>query len=379
MRQKPVSHNSRRIVIPNEVRNLFKQKNSILKPRRGGIKRAFQQSIFYLFLTVCLIALPGCKPRPQTPVTIDSGYQVTMGTFARILAVADSEQQARDAIESAFDKIYDIEKRMSDYDPNSLLSKVNREAFKSPVAVDEELFEVLVASVEYSRLSGGAFDITVGPVVQLWRKARQTGVAPSPEQLQRAKESVGYQNLILDAQNKTVRFAKEGMFLDLGGIAKGYAVDKAVEILQKAGLKGGMVDIGGNLRCFGTPGNGAEHWFIGLQDPSSEENILAKLKMDDRAVATSGDYRRFVVIGGQKHSHIIDPATAESAQTLSSVTIIAQSAMQTDALSTAITVLGDKKGMALVESIPDVEAILIPHGENPTFEKTPGADIYIQE
>ncbi|MCI0499567.1 MAG: FAD:protein FMN transferase [Planctomycetales bacterium] len=312
-------------------------------------------------------------------VTLDSGSRITMGTFARIVVVAADPQQARDAMEAALEKIYDIERRMSDYDPNSLLSQVNRRAFEAPVAVDEELFEVLAASVEYSRLSGGAFDVTIGPVVQLWRKAKITGIAPTPEQLQRAKESVGYQNLILDTENHTVKFSKEGMFVDLGGIAKGYAVDKGIEILQKAGVKGGMVDIGGNLRCFGTPANNIPHWFIGLQDPASEENILAKLKLDDRAVATSGDYRRFVVIAGQKHSHIINPATAESAQTLSSVTIIAPTAIATDALSTAVTVMGDKKGMALIESIPGVEAILIPQGENPIFEKTPGADQYIQK
>lgn len=317
----------------------------------------------------------------RTPhvVTIDSGFRQTMGTFAHILVVTDNEPKAHDAIEAAFAEIRDINARMSDYDPNSLLSKVNQQAFAAPIKVDDGLFEVLSASVHYSRLSDGAFDITVGPVVQLWRKAKFTGVAPTPEQLQKAKEAVGYQNLILDSDAKTVRFAKDGMFLDLGGIAKGYAVDRAIAILEKAGLSGGMVDIGGNLRCFGIPANHAQHWFIGLQDPAHEEDILLRLNMDDRAVATSGDYRRFVMINGQKHSHIVNPATADSAQTLSSVTIITAQAMAADALSTAVSVLGDKKGMALIETIPNTEAILIPHANALEFEKTSGADQYIQK
>lgn len=317
--------------------------------------------------------------RTRRVVTVDSGFRQTMGTFAHILVVADNEPKANEAIEAAFAEIRDINARMSDYDPNSLLSKVNQQAFAAPVKVDDGLFEVLIASVRYSRLSDGAFDITVGPVVQLWRKANYSGMAPTPEQLQKAKEAVGYQNLILDTDTKTVRFAKDGMALDLGGIAKGYAVDRAVAILKQAGLSGGMVDIGGNLRCFGIPANHAPHWFIGLQDPAHEEDILLRLNMDDRAVATSGDYRRFVMINGQKHSHIVNPATADSAQTLSSVTIITNDAMAADALSTAVSVLGDKKGMALIETIPNTEAILIPHANAIKFEKTPGADQYIQE
>ena len=331
----------------------------------------------FLFGMCCFINLVGCKPVSLSPVTVDGGYRETMGTFARVVAVADTEQQAHAAIEAAFEKINAIEKCMSDYDPNSLLSKVNQQAYETPVLITDELLAVLCASMECSCISGGAFDITVGPVVQLWRQAKKNGVAPTPEQLEQARQAVGCVNLLINADNKTVRFAKEGMFLDLGGIGKGYAVDRAVDILKQAGLKGGMVDIGGNLRCFGTPANGAQHWLIGLQDPAHDEKILLKLKMDDRAVATSGDYRRFVIIDGQKHSHIINPTTADSAQSLSSVTIIAPTAMAADALSTTVSVMGDKKGMMLIESISDVEGILIPHGPKPVFEKTSAANQYV--
>lgn len=337
------------------------------------------RTIAYTFLTfVVMGGLLWLSVRNRA-VTVDGGFHITMGTFAHILVVAQNQSQADAAIDAAFDTIYDIEHLMSDYDPNSQLSLVNREAFEHPIKVDDGLFEVLTAAKLYSCMSDGAFDVTVGPVVQLWRKAKNDSAAPSPEALAKAKEAVGYENLVLDAENKTVQFTKEGMFLDLGGIAKGYAVDKAIEILKAAGLKGGMVDIGGNLRCFGTPADGKPHWLIGLQDPQTDGEILMTLNMDDRAVATSGDYRRFVVIDDQKHSHIVNPATADSAQDLSSVTIIAPTAMAADALATAVTVMGNEKGLELIEKNEDTEAILISHAEETTFEKTSGVGKYLQK
>jgi len=334
--------------------------------------------IFRSVLAIVIIGLFFWFAPKRQPLTVDGGFHLTMGTVARIVVTADDQQQANAAITAAFDKIYHIEGLMSDYDPNSQLSQVNQHAFEKPVAVDAELFEVLTAAKLYSCLSDGAFDVTIGPVVQLWRKAKESGIAPTPEALAQAKEAVGDENLILDPENKTVKFAKGGMVLDLGGIAKGYAIDKAIETLQEAGVKGGMVDIGGDLRCFGIPIDEKPHWFIGLQDPKEEDNILLKLKIDDVAVATSGDYRRFVMIGDEKHSHIVNPVTADSAQDLSSVSIIAPTAMAADALATTVTVMGDEKGMALIETIETAEAILISHEEETSFEKTTGANQYIQ-
>lgn len=337
-------------------------------------KNLFVRSLIVLAVAVLLLWAWHRTRR----VTVDSGFEPVMGTFARIVVVAENERTGRNAIAAAFSEIRNIEARMSDYDPNSLLSEVNRRAFREPVPVDSDLFTVLAASIEYSRLSDGAFDITVGPVVQLWRQAKQTGTAPDPAALQQARSRVGWRHLILDPAAKTVRFAVEGMALDLGGIAKGYAIDKAVTLLRASAVSGGMVDIGGDLRCFGTPPDNAAHWLIGVQDPACDENILLKLKMDDRAVASSGDYRRFVIIDGVKHSHIVDPATADSAQTLAGVSIIAASAMQADALATAVSVLGNEQGMAFIESIPEVEAVLIPHTPNPEIQTTPAAEQYIQ-
>lgn len=334
-------------------------------------------SIFYSVLAVLFIGMLFLFSLRNRTLTIDSGYRMTMGTFARILVTAQNQEQANTAIKAAFDKIYQIQELMSDYDPNSMLSKVNRDAFKSPVPVNDELFEVLTVSKSYSCLSNGAFDVTVGPVVQLWRKAKQDGKAPSAEALQKAKQCVGYESLILDPEKQTVQFDKEGMSLDLGGIAKGYAIDKAIEILRASGIKGAMVDIGGDLRCFGTPANSARHWFIGLQDPAHEGSILLKLNLDDMAVATSGDYQRFVMIEDKKHSHIINPVTADSAGELSSVTVIAPTAMASDALATTVSVLGNKKGLELISTIQNTEAILITQDDQTPFEKSAGFGRYI--
>ena len=330
-------------------------------------------------LAIAVIGLLFWISQKNRTITVDGGFRLTMGTVARIMVTAQDPRQAHQAIDAAFDKIFRIEALMSDYDAESQLSQVNSRAFEEPVAVDAELFEVLTAAKLYSCLCEGAFDITIGPVVQLWRKAKEDGTAPTPEAIAKAKAAVGHENLILDAENRTVKFAAEGMFLDLGGIAKGYAIDKAIEILQATGLKGAMVDIGGDLRCFGTPVNGKPHWLIGLQDPDNEETILMTLNIDDMAVATSGDYRRFVIIGDEKHSHIVNPATADSAKDLSSVTIIAREAMAADALATAVTVMGDKKGLELIDAIDNTEAILISHGDETTFEKTRGIDLYIHQ
>ena len=311
-------------------------------------------------------------------VELDSGFGITMGTFARVLVVAPDRATAEKSVEAAFSIFDRVEALMSDYDPDSQISAVNRRAFIEPVAVDAEVFEVLSAALDYSRLSDGAFDITVGPVVQLWRSARQSGRAPTADAIERARSRVGWRHLELDAEHRTVRFALEGMLLDLGGIAKGYAIDKAAQAMRQAGALGGMIDIGGDLVCFGRPVGGKALWFLGLQDPDDYEKMLLRLKIDDRAVATSGDYRRYVVIDDKKHSHIINPATADSTNDLSSVTLIAPTAMQADALATAVSVLGPEKGLALIESIDQVEAVLIAAERPYSLIKTAGAAAYIE-
>jgi len=345
------------------------------------MKRTATSYILLAVLTLC-----GCAKRP--PVEIDSGMRLVMGTYARVVVVAGDTRIADAAIADALSQLETVDRLMSDYDPNSEIGRVNANAFAGPVPVSPSTFAVIDKSLHYSRLTGGAFDITVGPIMDLWRAAAKTHKQPSDLEIAAAREKVGYEKLITDPNARTIRFAVEGMRLDLGAIAKGYAVDLAVEAAQKTGVLGVMVDLGGNIRCSGRPTRNKTHWLIGLDDPGQDPDAvgtppLLVLQLKDTAIATSGDYRRFYMVGGRKVSHIMDRTTASDAKGLTSVTVIAPLAVDADALSTAVTVSGPEKGLALIETIPDTEAILIPSPTPeypaPQFLKTPGADSFIRK
>ena len=335
-----------------------------------------------IIAAVCLIA--ALRFWPTSPAEADSGHRLVMGTFARVVVVAPNKKTARRCIKAAFTEMNNVDQLMSDYKKDSEISQLNRDAFKQAVKVSKPTYEVLQKAVEFSRLSEGAFDVTVGPMVQLWRAAAEANSLPTETELQQARSKVGYEKLILDANETTVRFAVEGMMLDLGSIAKGYAIDKAVEAMQKAGALGAMVDIGGDIRCFGKPSKGKKHWLIGIQDPTkAREGLdpgtsLLVLRLKNAAIATSGGYRRFTLIKGKKYSHIISGTTAAAAEGLSSVTIISENAIDADALATAVTVMGPEKGLALIEKIPQTEAILITSPPEQKFIKTSGAEKYIK-
>ena len=321
---------------------------------------------------------------PAGRIASDSGYHQVMGTFARVVVVADDVRIAERCIRRALAEIRRIDELMSDYKGDSEISQVNRHAYERAVKVSRDTFEVLRKSIRYSRLSRGAFDVTVGPLVDLWRAAAEANRPPSPQQLQQVRGRVGYEKLVLDANALTVRFKVEGMRVDLGAVAKGYAVDKAVMAVRKAGAIGGMVDIGGDIRCFGAPPAGRTAWLVGVQDPRSPVDLpgtgkpILVLRLVKGAVATSGSYQRSAMIGGQRYSHIIDGRTGGSAVGLWSVTVICDEAADADALATAISVMGREKGLALIEQIPRAEAIVIPQGPQVKIVKSSGADGYIR-
>ena len=347
-----------------------------------------RQVAFIVFVVLALILTLyffGHKRR----IEADSGYRLTMGTFAHLKAIATDPKTAKSCVEDAFSELKKVDELMSDYKSESQISRVNRDAFKRGIKVDESTFYVLQKSVEFSKLSGGAFDITIAPLAELWRTAAESNSIPTEAELNDARSKVGYEKLVLDANEMTVRFAVEGMKLDLGGIAKGSAIDKAVEAMQAGGAIGGMVDVGGDIRCFGLPPEGKKTWRIGLQNPAepdseeqtlagSQDQVLMVLIFTDAAVATSGGYRRFVLIEGKKHSHIINRETATSAEALSSVTVISRNAIEADALATSVSVMGPERGLALIEKIPDTEAVLITPSPDYRLIKTTGAEEFIE-
>lgn len=317
-------------------------------------------------------------------IQIDSGYKVIMGTFSRAVVIARNERVARDCIAAAMDQQRRVDELMSYHRPESELNTINREAYEKPVKIDNATFEVLERAKYFSELSGGAFDVTIGALAELWRHAADTDTPPTEAEIAEARSKVGYEKMVLDPNTQTVRFAIEGMKIDLGGIAKGYAIDRSVEAMKAAGAVGGMIDIGGDIRCFGRPPKGQQTWRVGLQDPNvGSEDLgpgkpLFVLKVLDKAVTTSGDYRRFTTVKGRRQSHIMDTRSGRGADALASVTIIAPEATTADALATAVSVLGPDKGMALIERTPDTEAILITHekGARPMFSS--GAETHIQ-
>jgi thiamine biosynthesis lipoprotein len=348
-------------------------------------------NILIILLCASLVAATYFFTVARRQFEADSGYRLVMGTFAHIIAVAPNSHTANKSIQASLQQLRSIETLMSYHRDDSELANVNRNAFKEPVKISSQTFEVLQQAIKFSKLSDGAFDITVGPLVDLWRKAGEVNAIPSDAELAEARSKVGYEKVILDVNETTVRFAVEGMKLDLGGIAKGYAIDKAVEAMQNCGATAGLVDVGGNIRCFGKPKD-KPYWRIGLQDPN--ENLgsrisdfgfpaeagkpLLVLKLNDAAVATSGHYRRFAQIQGKKYSHIIDTTTGSSSDKLASVTIIAKDATTADALSTAVIVLGAEKGLALIEKLPETKAILITSEPKYEIIKTAGAKKYIK-
>ena len=327
---------------------------------------------------------------PRSPIEVDSNYRLVMGTFARVVTIAADRNAANKCIDAAFAEINKVDALMSKYKSNSEISIVNRDGFNRAVKVSDSVYEVLQRSIEFSKLTDGAFDITVGPLMDLFHSSEKTGVAPSKEEIAQAETKVGFEKLKLNDQNKTVRFTVDGIQLDLGGIAKGYAVDRAIEAAQKAGAIGAMVDVGGNIRCFGAAPKGKDNWLIGVQDPKAAKNLnlqlqnrggndyLLTLKFNDKAIATSGDYQQFIIINGKRYSHILNPHTGTSAEGLSSVTIITDNATDADALSTSVSVMGIEKGLALIEKLPNTEAILLTSPPNSKLIKTSGAERYIK-
>lgn len=321
---------------------------------------------------------------PQDRQTFRSSKVELMGTFARITVVTDDQARAQNAIEAAIKELERVEDMMSAHMGDSELALLNKSAWSSDFVASKELFELIQKSIEFSKLSDGEFDVSVGPLIQLWHTADVKGSQPTQEQIEEAKNKVGYEKLILDKEKHTIRFAVEGMSIDLGAIAKGYGIDKAVETLQRAGVIGGLVDVGGDIRCFGAPPAGEMAWVVGLQDPkaadmyTTDETVLARFVVSNCAVATSGDYRRYVEVDGQRQSHILDPKTSHGAKGLSSVSIFAPDATTADAMATTVSVLGFLKGLDLVEKMPQVEAVVILDEDGFDIQYSSGAMKYCE-
>ena len=305
--------------------------------------------------TTCLLGLIAASAAFHPSLRRFEYSQLAMGVRARIVVYARDQQSAERACKAAFERIAYLEDVMSDYRPESELMRLCAKAGGPPVKASKELLTVLVRAQELSRLSDGAFDVTVGPLVRLWREARRTGKLPTQQQLGAARKLVGWRKVIINEKASSVRLTVPGMRLDLGGIAKGYACDEALRVLEREGISRALVEMGGDIAVSDAP-PGKEGWGIAIADAPDPKHRRVVLK--NAAVSTSGDTEQYVEIGGRRYSHIVDPRTGLGLTSRIAVTVIAPNGITSDGLSTAVDVLGAKKGQALVRKFPGARAYI---------------------
>ncbi len=282
-----------------------------------------------------------------------------MGTRFGLVLYAPDEATAQKASREAFARIASLDASMSDYRQESELMRLCAKAGGPPVRVSDELFVVLRRAEEVARRSGGAFDVTVGPVVRLWRRARRTQKLPDHDQLAQALARVGYKNVRLDARARTVQLLKPGMQLDLGGIAKGYAADEALRVLKKHGVTRALVAAGGDIAVSGPP-PGAEGWRVAVaQLVGVEKSAPGNLILHDAAVSTSGDASQGVEIDGKRYSHIVDPRTGVALVGRMGVTVVAPDGITADSLTKVVAVLGPAQGIPIIRETPGVSARVV--------------------
>jgi thiamine biosynthesis lipoprotein len=253
-----------------------------------------------------------------------------MGTLFRVKLYAGTEEEARAGARAAFERVRELDARLSDYKPDSELNSLSSE----PRALSADLFTVLEYGLQLARDTAGAFDVTAGPIVRLWREARRTGALPPPEKVEAAMRVAGYRNLGLDSSSRTAYLRVRGMQLDLGGIAKGYAADEALAVLRSRGLTRALVAAGGDIAVGGAP-PGTNGWRIGIDPFEKGAGFERILTLENSAVSTSGDQNQYVEIEGVRYSHIVDPRTGRALTGRLAVTVVADRSMIADALATA--------------------------------------------
>jgi thiamine biosynthesis lipoprotein len=302
----------------------------------------------------------------QASLQLFEAVEPHMGTLFRIKLYAANADEARAAFRSAFARIEALDDELSDYKSESELSRITEIAVNHPARASEDLFRVLAAAQQISRETAGAFDVTLGPVIRLWREARKTGQPPSADALHEAARLCGYTKMKLDSAHRTVAFAQAGMKLDVGAIAKGYAADEALAVLSAAGIKSALVAASGDLAFSDAP-PGKKGWSIGIDSFDDASSPFTKtLVLANAAVSTSGDTEQYVDAGGKHYSHIVDPKTGSGLTRRVTVTVVARRGIAADPLATAVDILGPEKGLALIEAHAGAAALIVLRdGENP--------------
>jgi FAD:protein FMN transferase len=305
-------------------------------------------------------AAPRRERRPEPAgEALFSETRPAMGTTFEIHLYAADGARARELFEAAFEEIERVEAALSNYRPASELSRINAQAGAGPVVTDPEVFALVERAFEYSRLSEGAFDITVGRLMKAWGFFRGAGRFPSDEELARARAQAGWRRVALDPARRSVRFLAPGLELDPGGIGKGYALDRVAALLRESGVTAALLTSGSSsVYALGAP-PGKAGWTVRVPDPLERARTLSEVVLKDRSLSTSGNYEKFFRVGGRTYCHIMDPRTGRPVEGVLQTTVLAPEATDSDALSTAVFVLGPERGARLLGGMPGTAAFVV--------------------
>jgi len=291
-----------------------------------------------------------------------------------------STQEVKEICDIAESKVSELDGVLSIFNKSSIVSRINNDDKKRSIRVSPELFQLIKRAKEYFVLTQGAFDITVEPLVELWGFGPGKRMPPDIQKIKDVLQYVGLDKIELDEKDRTLLFGDPRIRIDFGGIAKGYAVDEVVKIFKRHNITKAIINMGGDLYCMGTkPDN--KDWSIGIKDPENKNEILVRLKIQDKAIATSGNYENFYIDNNRRYTHIIDPRTGYTVSNkLASVTIIADDCTTADALATAVFVLGEKRGLELIDKLSAVECLLIvKRKDKQELSMSRGMEMYIEK
>ncbi len=327
------------------------------------------RTVFLRLWLVLLAFTASTLPAADDVVRYEASHDA-MGTVFTVVAYGKDRDYLGEVLSEVFEEIDRLDQQMSNYQPESELSAINRYAAERAVTVEPRLFQLLHEALDYSAETEGAFDITVGPLMKAWGFFRGPGRVPSTAELEAVRKHVGFRHVRLDEERRTVRFAVEGMELDLGGIGKGYAVDQAVEILKSYGIESALVSNGrSSLYALGAP-PGEQAWRVKVRDPFDAEKTADVIRLKNFSLSTSGDYEKFFTLGGRTYAHILDPSSGHPVEGMLATAVLAPRATQTDALSTALYVLGAQRSRRYVAAHPNLTAIFyLPKGATRSFRR----------
>jgi thiamine biosynthesis lipoprotein len=307
---------------------------------------------FLFVLSALIVIAVACTPKPGTIQKTEA----IMGTDVTITVVSGSREEGEFAIDAGMAELRRLDAMMSLYKDTSEITKVNLAAGKKPVKVSPEMIEAVARAIEISDLSGGVFDITVGPLVVLWQVRLKEGKVPTDAEIARVRSLVNYRNIVIDPNASTIFLKRAGMIIDLGGM-KGYIADRVMELLRQRGIRNAIIALAGDIWVLGHREDG-KPWRIGVQHPRDQDKTLTVLELSDKYISTSGDYERFVIREKKRYHHIIDPRSGKPSRGTISVTLIGDKGAFIDPLTKVPFILGPEEGMKVVRKV-GAEAIIV--------------------